>query len=174
MDVTDVPQEQHPEKAEDAELTASTAEKPVLLTPSTIQVQSPLDDVVPEQIPEVPSETTQDDAEDDKDAPKKQTKRRSGNSVDLTYRYREPSDDELSWTEDEHGIRRRRKSKKAGKSDDFKSGIVYAPFLRSILEWELIVGLSRGRREERGDAVELMIVVRTCIRMRQKVKRKVK
>lgn len=53
-------------------------------------------------------------------------KRRSGNSVDLTYRYHEPSDDELSWTEDEHGNRRRRKSRKrtSGGGDDFKNGIV--------------------------------------------------
>ena len=52
-------------------------------------------------------------------------KRRSGNSVDLTYRYDEPSDDELSWTEDEHGTRRRRKSKKkTGGGDDFKTGIM--------------------------------------------------
>ena len=62
----------------------------------------------------------------DTDARRKQ-KRRSGNSVDLTYRYREPSDDELSWTEDEHGNRRRRKSrKKSGAGDDFKTGIMYA------------------------------------------------
>jgi hypothetical protein len=54
-------------------------------------------------------------------------KRRSGNSVDLTYRYHEPSsDDDLSWSEDEHGNRRRRKSRKrkSGGGDDFKSGIV--------------------------------------------------
>ena len=54
-------------------------------------------------------------------------KRRSGNSVDLTYRYHDPSEDELSWTEDEHGNRRRRKSRKrkSGGGDDFKNGIVY-------------------------------------------------
>jgi hypothetical protein len=54
-------------------------------------------------------------------------KRRSGGSIDLTYRYHEPSDDELSWTEDEHGTRRRRKSKKrkSGGGDDFKTGIMY-------------------------------------------------
>jgi hypothetical protein len=54
-------------------------------------------------------------------------KRRSANSVDLNYRYREPSDDELSWTEDEHGTRRRRKShkRKSGGGDDFKTGIMY-------------------------------------------------
>jgi hypothetical protein len=53
-------------------------------------------------------------------------KRRSGGSVDLTYRYHEPSDDELSWTEDEHGTRRRRKShkKKSSVGDDFRTGIV--------------------------------------------------
>jgi hypothetical protein len=57
--------------------------------------------------------------------PRKQ-KRRSGNSVDLTYRYHEPSDDDLSWSEDEHGNRRRRKSgkRKSGGGDDFKNGIV--------------------------------------------------
>jgi len=56
-------------------------------------------------------------------------KRRSGNSVDLTYRYHEPSDDELSWSEDEHGNRRKRKSRtrKSGGGDDFKHGIVYIP-----------------------------------------------
>src|SRR5262245_19440625 len=55
-------------------------------------------------------------------------KRRSGNSVDLTYRYREPRDDELSWTEDENGNRRRRNSRKrnsAGAGDDFKTGIMF-------------------------------------------------
>ena len=59
------------------------------------------------------------------DAPRKQ-KRRSGNSVDLTYRYCEPSDDELSWAEDGHGTRRRRKSKKrkSGAGDDFRTGIM--------------------------------------------------
>jgi hypothetical protein len=61
---------------------------------------------------------------EDSDAPRR--KRKSGNSVDLTYRYHEPSDDELSWTEDEHGTRRRRKSKKkSGGGDDFKTGIMY-------------------------------------------------
>jgi hypothetical protein len=65
------------------------------------------------------------------DAPRKH-KRRSGNSVDLTYRYDEPSDDELSWTEDEHGTRRRRKSKKkSGGGDDFKTGIVFVS-----VKWE--------------------------------------
>ena len=54
-------------------------------------------------------------------------KRRSGNSVDLTYRYHDPSEDELSWTEDDHGNRRRRKSRKrkSGGGDDFKNGIMY-------------------------------------------------
>jgi hypothetical protein len=71
-------------------------------------------------------------------------KRRSGNSVDLTYRYHEPSDDELSWTDDEHGNRRRRKShkRKSGGGDDFKNGIVYdspADFLADL-------GLPRGKR----------------------------
>ena len=56
-------------------------------------------------------------------------KRRSGNSVDLTYRYHEPSEDELSWTEDEHGTRKRRKRKSSG-VDDFKTGIVYGPYER--------------------------------------------
>jgi hypothetical protein len=64
-------------------------------------------------------------SEEGSDAPRK--KRRSGNSIDLNYRYHEPSDDELSWTEDEHGTRRRRKSnkRKSGAGDDFKTGIMY-------------------------------------------------
>ena len=118
--------EQHQEATEKASSTAPIIEKPALFAPSTIQVPSQLENAVPDRIPQPPpSETTQSEAQGDEDVPKKQTKRRSGNSVDLTYRYREPSDDELSWTEDENGNRRRRKSKKAGKGDDFKNGIVY-------------------------------------------------
>jgi len=140
MDVAEVHLEQHQEKAEDPAVTSSTIEKPSLLTPSTIHVESPLDNAVPEQIPHAPSETTQSDGQGDENASRKNTKRRSGNSVDLTYRYREPSDDELSWTEDEHGTRRRRKSKKAGKSDDFKSGIVYVPLSCSAICLSLVRG----------------------------------
>ena len=57
----------------------------------------------------------------------RKSKRRSGTSVDLTYRYHEPSEEELSWTEDEQGNRRKRKShkRKSGGGDDFKAGIVY-------------------------------------------------
>jgi hypothetical protein len=75
----------------------------------------------------VAAETTESIAasEVSSDAPRKH-KRRSTGSVDLTYRYHEPSDDELSWTEDEHGQRRRRKSKRTrGTGDDFRTGIMY-------------------------------------------------
>jgi hypothetical protein len=82
----------------------------------------------PEKVPtEPPTEA---------DAPRKQHKRKSGNSVDLTFRYYEPSDDELSWTEDEHGNRRQRKSRKrkSGGGDDFRTGIVYCPgFVRKLM-----------------------------------------
>ncbi len=74
----------------------------------------------------VPAETTESIAASElsSDAPRKH-KRRSTGSIDLTYRYHEPSDDELSWTEDEHGTRRRRKSKrKNGAGDDFRTGIM--------------------------------------------------
>ena len=86
-------------------------------SPSTIEVLPPNDSNPPLVAP----------SEGGSDAhAKKQNKRRSGNSVDLTYRYNEPSDDELSWTEDEHGTRRRRKSKKkSGGGDDFKTGIMF-------------------------------------------------
>jgi hypothetical protein len=75
----------------------------------------------PREVDGVPSEPTEIDA------PRKHQKRRSGNSVDLTYRYYEPSDDELSWTEDEHGRKKRRKSKKrkSGGGDDFRNGIMF-------------------------------------------------
>ena len=91
-------------------------------TPPPITDGPPPDEVSPS---DVISETTP--TEGSTDATRKH-KRRSGNSVDLTYRYHEPSDDELSWTEDEHGTRRRRKSRKrkSGGGDDFKTGIVYA------------------------------------------------
>jgi len=70
--------------------------------------------------------TSEEDPSGEAREPRKH-KRRSGNSVDLTYRYHDPSEDELSWTEDEHGNRRRRKSRKrkSGGGDDFKNGIVY-------------------------------------------------
>ena len=84
----------------------------------SIQVQPQQDEEPTKTIPVAPSEGGSD-------APRKQ-KRRSGNSVDLTYRYDEPSEDELSWTEDEHGMRRRRKSKKKrGGGDDLKTGIMF-------------------------------------------------
>jgi hypothetical protein len=96
---------------------------PTPVTDSSMSSKSievlPLPDEAPaETVPVAPSEGGSD-------APRKH-KRRSGNSVDLTYRYDEPSDDELSWTEDEHGTRRRRKSKKTrGGGDDFKTGIMF-------------------------------------------------
>src|SRR5271170_6525416 len=84
----------------------------------SIKVEPQPDEEPAKSVPVAPSEAGSD-------APRKQ-KRRSGNSVDLTYRYDEPSDDELSWTEDEHGTRRRRKSKKTrGGGDDFKTGIMF-------------------------------------------------
>jgi len=88
------------------------------MSSKSIEVQPLPDEAPAETIPVAPSEGGSD-------APRKH-KRRSGNSVDLTYRYDEPSDDELSWTEDEHGTRRRRKSKKTrGGGDDFKTGIMF-------------------------------------------------
>lgn len=78
--------------------------------------------------PEGPQTTTPEAnlTEPSTDATRK-SKRRSGTSVDLTYRYHEPSEEELSWTEDEQGNRRKRKShgRKSGGGDDFKTGIVY-------------------------------------------------
>ena len=78
-----------------------------------------------EPIPELVLLSTSAAPSVDNDAPRKQ-KRRSGSSVDLTYRYHEPSEEELSWTEDEQGNRRRRKSRKrkSGGGDDFKTGIM--------------------------------------------------
>ena len=79
-----------------------------------------------EQLPHESADSVDAPSELDSDAPRRY-KRRSTGSIDLTYRYHEPSDDELSWTEDEHGMRRRRKSKgrKSGAGDDFRTGIMY-------------------------------------------------
>jgi hypothetical protein len=103
--------------------TVTTPERPALPNiASTIKV---------EQLYAEPTESVAA-SELSSDAPRK-NKRRSTNSIDLTYRYHEPSDDELSWTEDEHGTRRRRKSKSrrsAGAGDDFRTGIMYG-FLTS-------------------------------------------
>jgi hypothetical protein len=124
------------------------------LSPSTTEVQPPNEN---------PSHTTAP-SESDSDAPRKH-KRRSGNSVDLSYRYHEPSDDELSWTEDEHGTRRRRKSKKrkSGGGDDFKAGIVYF----NTFGVNLMVGLVKERSDDGEDEVDRMCRVRvrtvTCI-----------
>ena len=124
-------------------------------SPSTTEVQHP---------DENPSLTTAP-SEGDSDAPRKQ-KRRSGNSVDLSYRYHEPSDDELSWTEDEHGTRRRRKSKKrkSGGGDDFKAGIVYF----NTFGVNLMVDLAKERSGDGEDEVDRVCRVRvrmvTCIR----------
>ena len=101
----------HPETKQETKEDAPRPPLPTIL--SSIEVQQ-VSDVEPNEPSEVGS-----------DAPRK-SKRRSGNSVDLSYRYHEPSDDELSWTEDEHGTRRRRKSnkRKSGGGDDFKTCIV--------------------------------------------------
>jgi hypothetical protein len=89
------------------------------------------------------------------DAPRKH-KRRSGNSVDLTYRYHEPSDDELSWTEDEHGTRRRRKSRKrkSGGGDDFKTGIMYFTTSGLSLTNRPVEGKKRQRRRRSGQSAQ--------------------
>ena len=116
-------------------------------SPSTTEVQPP---------DENPSHTTAP-SEGDSDALRKH-KRRSGNSVDLSYRYHEPSDDELSWTEDEHGTRQRRKSnkRKSGGGDDFKAGIVY--FNAYVMN--LMVGLAKERSGDGEDEVDRMCRVR--------------
>ena len=103
------------------EMTTPDAEyqnQPPAMPSESIQVHSSPEEEPPQPALVAPSEGGSD-------APRKH-KRRSGNSVDLTYRYNEPSDDELSWTEDEHGTRRRRKSRrKSGTGDDFKTGIMF-------------------------------------------------
>jgi hypothetical protein len=95
---------------------------PPLITHSIMSSESIEVQPLPEEVPAKTISVAP--SEGGSDAHRKH-KRRSGNSVDLTYRYDEPSDDELSWTEDEHGTRRRRKSKKkTGGGDDFKTGIM--------------------------------------------------
>lgn len=109
----------------------------------SIQVQPLADEEPAKTVPIAPSEGGSD-------APRKQ-KRRSGNSVDLTYRYDEPSDDELSWTEDEHGTRRRRKSKKRAGGDDFKTGIMLSRVLRWLM-FRPAEGKKRRRRRRSGQS----------------------
>ena len=101
---------------------------------SSIEVQQLPSEEKPTEPAEKESEEYSENGESkveegENDAPRKQHKRRSGNSVDLSYRYKEPSEDELSWTEDEHGHKKRRKSnkRKSGGGDDFKTGIMFFP-----------------------------------------------
>jgi len=107
----------------------SSPRPPLSTVHSSIQVQQLPSETQPppaDKHPTASPEPTVAQDDNESDARRKQSKRRSGNSVDLTYRYREPSDDELSWTEDEHGKRRQRKSRKrrSGGGDDFKTGIM--------------------------------------------------
>ena len=95
---------------------------------------------------------------------KSQHKRRSGNSVDLTYRYKEPSDDELSWTEDEYGMRRRRK-RKSGGVDDFKTGILYVVI--DILVTLDLLREKKGDDEVGGGEVMCILVMIPMVRVRQ-------
>ena len=121
---------------------------PTFETFPTIEVKEAPEDS-PSVAPSLSHEQT--DTGRDSDAPRKH-KRRSGSSIDLTYRYHEPSEDELSWTEDEHGQRRRRKShkKKSGGGDDFKNGIVYVFRGKDITYFRPAEGKKRRKRRRSG------------------------
>ena len=128
------------------EPTEPAAPPPAAHSPSTIEVLPPTNS---NPQPVAPSEGSSDAHS------KNKHKRRSGNSVDLTYRYHEPSDDELSWTEDEHGTRRRRKSKKkSGGGDDFKTGIMYSRVVEETDENRPSEGKKRRRMRRSGESAQ--------------------